>query len=71
MRIIEKYLNKQKLSDGEVFRKIQYYYFKNNTKLENRQWPLLNGLKPNDLKQLLKNFHFARAFDTLVEMPGL
>jgi hypothetical protein len=34
--MIEKYLNKQKLLDGEVFYKIQYYYFKNDTKSENR-----------------------------------
>jgi hypothetical protein len=71
MRIIEEYLNEQKPSDGEVFYKIRYYHLKNNTKLKNRWWALLDRLKPNDLKQLLKNSHFARAFDALVEMPGL
>ena len=50
MRMIKEYLNKQKLLDKEVFHKIQYYYFKNNTKLENRQWALLNKSKPKDLK---------------------
>ena len=69
--MIEEYLNKQKLLNKEVFYKIQYYYLKNNTKLKNKQWALLNKLKPKDLKQLLKNSHFAKAFNTLVEMQGL
>ena len=68
MRMIKEYLNKQKLLDGEVFRKIQYYYFKNDTKLENRWWALLDGLKPNNLRQLLKNSHFIIVFNTLVEI---
>ena len=50
MRIIKEYLNKQKLLNKEVFRKIQYYYLKNDTKSENRQWALLNKSKPKDLK---------------------
>ena len=66
--MIEEYLNKQKLLNREVFRKIQYYYFKNNIKSENRQWALLNGLKPKDLKQLLKNSHFVEAFNALIDI---
>ena len=69
--MIEEYSNEQKLLDGEVFYKIQYYHLKNDTKLENRQWALLDGSKPKDLKQLLKNFYFAKAFDILVEIQGL
>ena len=69
--MIEEYLNKQKLLDGEVFRKIQYYYLKNDTKSENKQWALLDGSKPNNLKQLLKNSNFAKVFNTLVDMQGL
>ena len=69
--MIEEYLNKQKPSNGEVFHKIQYYHLKNNIKLENRQWALLNRSKPKDLKQLLKNSHFAKAFNALVEIQGL
>ncbi|XTI84252.1 hypothetical protein V2W45_1465362 [Cenococcum geophilum] len=52
--------------DGKVFRKIRYYYLKNDTKLENRWWALLDGLKPNDLRQLFKNSYFARAFNALI-----
>ena len=48
--MIEEYLNKQKPSDGEVFCKIQYYHLKNDTKLENKWWALLNKSKPKDLK---------------------
>ena len=69
--MIEEYSNEQKPSDGEVFRKIRYYHLKNDTKSENRWWALLDGSKPKDLKQLLKNSHFAKAFDALVEMQGL
>ena len=69
--MIEEYLNKQKPLDGEVFYKIRYYYLKKDTKLENRQWALLDGSKPKDLRQLLKNSHFAKAFNALVEMQGL
>ena len=69
--MIKEYLNKQKLLNREVFYKIQYYYLKNDTKSENRQWALLNGLKLKDLKQLLKNSHFAKAFNALVEIQGL
>ena len=69
--MIKEYLNKQKPSNREVFCKIQYYYFKNNTKLENRQQALLNRSKPKDLKQLFKNFYFIKAFNTLIEMQGL
>jgi len=71
IRIIKEYLNKQKPLDGEVFRKIQYYYLKNDTKSENRWWALLDRSKLNNLRQLLKNSHFARAFNALVEMLGL
>ena len=66
--MIKEYLNKQKLSDREVFYKIQYYHLKNNIKLKNKQWALLDGLKPKDLKQLLKNSHFTKAFNALVEI---
>ena len=48
--MIEEYLNEQKPLDGEVFYKIQYYHFKNNTKLKNRWWALLDGSKPKNLK---------------------
>ena len=69
--MIEEYLNKQKPSDGEVFRKIQYYHLKNNIKSKNRWWALLNRSKLKDLKQFLKNSHFVKAFNVLIEMQGL
>ena len=69
--MIKEYLNEQKLLDREVFYKIQYYYLKNDMKLENRQQALLDGLKLKDLRQLFKNFYFAKAFDALVEMQSL
>ena len=54
-----------------MFCKIQYYYLKNNIKLENRWWALLDRLKLKDLKQLFKNSYFTKVFNALVEMQGL
>ena len=66
--MIKKYLNEQKPSDKEVFYKIQYYHHKKNMKSKNKQWALLNKSKPKDLKQLLKNSDFTKAFNDLVDM---
>ena len=69
--MIEEYSNKQKLSDGEVFCKIQYYHHKKDTKLKNRWWALLDKSKLKDLRQLLKNSDFMNAFNDLIDMQSL
>ena len=70
-RIIESFLNEQKPSDGEIFRKIRLYHRQNDVEAENRWWACLDKSKLRDLRQLLKKQEIAAAFDDLLDLPGL
>lgn len=70
-RIIESFLNEQKPSDGEIFRKIRLYHRQNDVEAENRWWACLDKSKLRDLRQLLKKQEIAAAFDDLIDLPGL
>lgn len=70
-RTVESYLNEQRPSDGEIFRKIRLYARSHDLEGEKRWWSYLSNSKPKDLRQLSKNRELIRAFDALVDMPGL
>ncbi|KAF1363093.1 hypothetical protein EJ07DRAFT_104137 [Lizonia empirigonia] len=70
-RIIESFLNEQKPSDGEIFRKIRLYQRQKDVDGENRWWACLDKSKLRDLRQLLKKQDIAAAFDELIDLPGL
>ncbi|KAF1353041.1 hypothetical protein EJ07DRAFT_134654 [Lizonia empirigonia] len=70
-RIIESYVNEQKPSDGEIFRKIRLYHRQNDAEAENHWWAFLDKSKLRDLRQLLKKQDIAAAFDQLIDLPGL
>lgn len=70
-RIIESFMNEQKPSDGEIFRKIRLYHRQNDVEAENRWWACLDKSKLRDLRQLLKKQEIAAAFDDLIDFPGL
>jgi hypothetical protein len=69
--MIETYMSEQKPSDGEVFRKIRFYYRQKEEEAENRWWARLDNSKPKDLRQLVKRETLISAFDKLIDMPGL
>jgi hypothetical protein len=70
-QIIESYMNEQKPSDGEIFRKIRLYNRQREEQAENRWWARLDNSKPKDLRQLVKRRTLISAFDKLIDMPGL
>jgi hypothetical protein len=70
-RIVESFLNEQKPSDGEIFRKIRLYHRQKDEEAENRWWACLDKSKLRDLRQVLKKKELAAAFDALIDMPGL
>lgn len=70
-RIVESFLNEQKPSDGEIFRKIRLYHRQKDEEAENRWWACLDKSKLRDLRQVLKKKKLAAAFDALLDMPGL
>ncbi|KAF1937075.1 hypothetical protein EJ02DRAFT_477864 [Clathrospora elynae] len=72
VRIIESYSNKQKPSDGEIFRKIRLYHRENDQEAQKRWWsPRLEKSKPKDLRQLFRRPLLAAGFNALIDMPGL
>lgn len=71
MCLIEKYFNKAKLADGEVYCKIRQYYLEKNINFEKRWWTHLTPHCSKNLKQLLQHNEFTAAFDALLEIPGL
>ncbi|KZM26577.1 hypothetical protein ST47_g2216 [Ascochyta rabiei] len=70
-RIIESFLNEQRPSDGEIFRKIRLYHRQKDEEAEERWWACLDKSKLRDLRQVLKKKELAAAFDSLIDMPGL
>ncbi|PPJ60726.1 hypothetical protein CBER1_11370 [Cercospora berteroae] len=68
---VEEYANELCYNDGEIFRNIRLYNIAGDQEHENRWWARLTETKRKDLKQLLKNGQYSRAFDTLLPWHGL
>lgn len=69
--LVESYSYKQRPTDGEIFRKIRFYYRQQDQAAEDRWWACLDKSKLRDLRQLLKRPKLVIAFDRLIDMPGL
>ena len=69
--LTEEYASEGQLFDGEVYRKIREYHFKNERSNETRWWARLSSHKFRNLKQLLQHKDFTAAFDSLLEIPAL
>lgn len=69
--MVDSYINEQKPSDGEIFRRIRLYRLENKVEAERKWWARLDNSKPKDLRQLFKRREIISGFDRLLEMPGL
>ncbi|KAK4552385.1 hypothetical protein LTR86_010399 [Recurvomyces mirabilis] len=67
----EEYRNEQPHSDGEIFRKVCLYRRDGLCDDERRWWERLSLSKAKDLRQLLAVEAYAKAFEKLLEWPGL
>ncbi|KAF2727576.1 hypothetical protein EJ04DRAFT_451086 [Polyplosphaeria fusca] len=71
-RIIEGFAHEQVYTDGTIFRNIRQYNRQEDAEdSENRWWARLTETKRKDLRQLLKNKRMTKAFDELLDFPGL
>ena len=70
-RIAEEFDNEQAHRDGEIFRKIRYYCSKKDIQGENKWWARLSDTKRKDLRQLLKDERYAKAFDSMLPWQGM
>ena len=68
---MEAFSNTQAFTDGEIFWKIRYYHSQSDTQAERKWWARLTEAKRKDLRRLLRDSRFVRAFDDLLDMPGL
>ena len=69
--VAEEYSNEQAYSDGEIFRKIRQSHNESDDDGEQKWWARLTGDKPKDLRTILKDKRFERAFDAMLPWPGL
>jgi hypothetical protein len=69
--LIEEFANKEKPTDGELYRKIRLYHFQQQPSLEKKWKARLRGNREKNLTGLLRNEDLAAAFDALLEIPGL
>lgn len=71
LRLTEEYCNERAPCDGEIFYKIRQYHLANDESNELKWWARLTETKRKDLKQLLKDVRYAKAFDGMLPWPGL
>ncbi|KFY48714.1 hypothetical protein V496_10240, partial [Pseudogymnoascus sp. VKM F-4515 (FW-2607)] len=69
--LVEEYSNEEKPSDGEIYRKIRHYHFQRNYSFETRWKARLQGNRAKNLRTFLKNEKLTKAFDDLLDIPGL
>ncbi|KAI9883966.1 MAG: hypothetical protein M1823_004244 [Watsoniomyces obsoletus] len=67
----EEYENSVSYPDGEVFRKIRWYQQQNEKLLEGKWWARLTDCKQRGLRQVLRHPGLIKAFDKLLDFPGL
>ncbi|KAG0124878.1 hypothetical protein HOY82DRAFT_493588 [Tuber indicum] len=65
------YANSKRISDGEIFRRIRLYNQSGQRDLERNMWCYLSVSKRRDLRQLLATKPLRKAFDNLLQWPGL
>ncbi|KAK4551392.1 hypothetical protein LTR86_011199 [Recurvomyces mirabilis] len=71
LQAAEEYRNEQPHSDGEIFRKVCFYRRAGASDHERGWWERLSLSKAKDLRQLLAVEAYAKAFEKLLEWPGL
>ncbi|KAM0714194.1 hypothetical protein Q7P37_009981 [Cladosporium fusiforme] len=71
LRLVEEYSNEKAPCDGEIFYKIRQYHLANDEANELKWWARLTETKRKDLKQLLRDARYTKAFDGMLPWPGL
>ena len=69
--LIEEYFNEKKPSDGEIYRKIRQYHFKQDVISEGRWKSRLRGNRMKNFKGLIQHDRLTAAFDALLDVSGL
>lgn len=71
VRLAEGFANERAHTDGEIFHKIRFYHGRQEADAENKWWARLTETKRKDLRQLLRDERYSRAFDLMLPWPGL
>ncbi len=69
--LTEEYANEDKLSDGQIYRKIRNYQFQKQFSLKMRWWTRLSSHGVRNLKQLLQHRELTLAFDAFLKISAL
>lgn len=71
VNVIEEFENEQAYCDGDIFWRIRLSHKQDDTQEENKWWAWLSETKTKDLRQLLRDERYVKAFDDLLPWRGL